>query len=164
MTSNVTSKSNDKFTKATIEIIAVKSDFIFKQDDIGSLVYAPARKFLCFDENVPLYILLHFPSDTAPQLARDISNKIAVQVEAILSDGSQERPNASPRLVRQESYSGKSRPDQGQIIYSKNLDSSILPSICQAEDHIVAVWKHRASLRGCKSAFDNVVANLYSIH
>lgn len=147
MATAATSKINDCFGKSSIEIIAVKPDFVFNQNDVDSLIYASARKSLCFDEDVPMYILLHFPPDSEAQFSKDLAYRIGLLVEAILSDGSQDRTSAPPRLVRQDSYSGKNRPDQGQVIYSKNIEPSISPVMCRAKDHYVAVWTHTTSLR-----------------
>lgn len=161
MATSTIPKSIELFTKANIEIIATRPDFIFKQEDVASLIYATARKSLCFDEHVPLYCLLHLSPEATEQAAKDIAHKVAVQIEAVLSDGNQEKTSQPGRLVRQDSYSGKTRPDQGQVISSASLDMSAQPpSICRIEDHYVVIWTHDTDLR--ESSWTLVSSNLMS--
>lgn len=138
---------SELFAQASVEILAVKTAFVFDPlADVDSLIYAPARKALFFDETVPLYVVLRIPATADSLSAMDLASRVSLSVEASISDGAT-RTNAPAPLVRQDSYSRRMNAEQGQIVYTKNLENSVTPVICQSQDQQIAVWCHDTVIR-----------------
>lgn len=152
----MTTSLAELFTQASVEIVAVKPGFEFDPSaDVESLIYAPARKALFFDETIPLYIVLRLPTTADLQTAKHLSSRISVIVEAVISDGPV-RTNAPAPLVRQDSYSRRMNTEQGQTVYSKTLDETNVATLCQNKAQQIAVWCHNTPIRKitdtCRSA------------
>lgn len=140
------SSVDELFERATVEILAVKPGLVLEAANLDDLLLGSTRKTLFFDEDVPIYIILHLPSTAEFQDATSIASRTSLVFEAIVNDASA-RTNA-PSLARQDSYAGRqAKQDQGQVIHSKSLKVSSQQHIGVHNDHQVIVWYHSTFLR-----------------